>query len=225
MPSHFRKELFTFLKSLKRHNDRDWFLRNKERYDTFGKDAGQRFVADLQPYLKKICLDLKVVPSGTGGSMMRIYRDLRFSEDKSPYKTHVGFHFPFRPRKGEWPHMPGFYLHLGPGECFAGAGLWHADPRTLRKVRDAIVEAPDAWRRITRKITLGGDSLKKAPRGYDPAHPLGDDLKRLDFISSVTFSESQVCSASFLPRFHAACVKMAPLVRFIVEAQGLEWRH
>ena len=79
-------------------------------------------------------------PRPSGGSLFRIYRDTRFSKDKSPYKTHAGMYFPVR--GGKDVHTPGFYLHLEPGACFAAAGLWHPDAAALAKVREAIVARP-----------------------------------------------------------------------------------
>jgi uncharacterized protein (TIGR02453 family) len=161
-----------------------------------------------------------------GGSLFRIHRDVRFSPDKSPYKTHAGVRFPHEESKNV--HAPGYYLHLEPGEIFAAAGIWHPDPVTLKKVRDAIVFDSSGWKRATSQTlrgecALGGDSLKKVPRGYDPEHPLAEDLKRKDFIAYIPFTEADACAKDFMKRFGAACTTMKPLLGFLSRAVGASW--
>lgn len=154
--------------------------------------------------------------------MFRIYRDTRFAKDKSPYKTQASAHFPHT-SSGEGAHSPGFYLHLEPGHCFAGAGLWHPDTPALTKIRSAIVQQPKAWQAIRRKLNIEGESLSRPPKGFDPSHPFIEDLKRKDFVATVLFSESQICIPKFLSDFTSACKKMAPLVEFLTKAEGLKW--
>jgi uncharacterized protein (TIGR02453 family) len=161
-----------------------------------------------------------------GGSLFRIHRDVRFSPDKSPYKTHAGVRFPHEESKNV--HAPGYYLHLEPGEIFAAAGIWHPDPVTLKKVRDAIVANCPGWKRaiaqtLRGECTLGGDSLKKVPRGYDPNHPLAEDLKRKDFIAYIPFTEADACAGDFLKRFGTACGSMKPLLGFLSRSVGASW--
>lgn len=153
--------------------------------------------------------------------MFRIYRDVRFSRDKSPYKVHAAAQF--RHREGKDVHAPGFYLHLQPDNVFMGGGLWHPPGPTLAAVRNAIVDDPDGWRRATKGLNLGGDSLKRAPRGFDSDHPLVDDLKRKDFVCMVETTRKQACTPGFLDRFTDSCRTLQPLVRFLTEAVDLEF--
>jgi uncharacterized protein (TIGR02453 family) len=120
-------------------------------------------------------------------------------------------------------HAPGFYLHLEPGQVFGGFGLWHPDAPTLAKVRDAIVGDPAAWKRVVGKQALDGEKLQRPPRGYDPDHPLVEDLKRKDFVVTAELSEKEACSPRFLDAYVDACRSGAPLVRFLTEAVGLRF--
>jgi uncharacterized protein (TIGR02453 family) len=221
----FGSELFRFLRQLKRNNNRDWFQANKSRYERDVRDPMLRFIADFGPRLNRISTHFIADPRPIGGSLFRIHRDVRFSKDKSPYKIMAAAQF--RHEDGKDVHAPGFYLHLEPASVFFGAGLWHPDNKTLAKIRDAIVENPTRWKRIISartfrsNCTLGGDSLKKPPRGYDPDHPFVEDLKRKDFVTMTAFSEEDVCSTDFLNQFTSACRRTAPFVEFLTRAVGL----
>ena len=224
--THIRRELFRFFRDLSKNNDRDWFLRNKPRYERDVKEPLLQFISDFGPHLRRINPHLVADPRPVGGSLFRIHRDVRFSPDKSPYKTHAGVRFPHEESKNV--HAPGYYLHLEPGEIFAAAGIWHPDPVTLKKVRDCVVADPSGWKRATSqtlrgKCSLGGDSLKKVPRGYDPDHPLAEDLKRKDFIAYIPFTEADACAGDFLKRFGTACVSMKPLLGFLSRSVGASW--
>jgi uncharacterized protein (TIGR02453 family) len=219
---HFTPRLFEFLRELKRNNNREWFQANKHRYETVIRDPMIQFVMDFAPHLEKLSRHFIADPRPTGGSIFRIYRDIRFSRDKSPYKTHAAALF-FHDDAAEGVHAPCFYLHLEPDNCFAATGLWHPDSRTLVKVRGAIVKRPQAWKKAVRGLKLEGRVLSRLPHGYDPKHPLAEDLKRVDFVTSLTFSEGQVCRPRFLHDFVSACKRMSPLVQFLTRAIGLPW--
>jgi uncharacterized protein (TIGR02453 family) len=220
--AYFTDELFGFLKQLKRHNQREWFQANKERYQAVVRDPCLRFIAELGEPLRRISPWLVADPHPTRGSMFRIYRDTRFSADKRPYKTHVGMSFPHRGTKQK-VHLPGFYLHLEPGGCFAAAGCWHPDNPTLIRIRSAIVARPDAWKKAVRGLELEGDALSRPPRGYPADHPLVEHLKRKDFLASVEFTQAQVCRARFMAEFITACSKLSPLVAFLSQAMDLPY--
>jgi uncharacterized protein (TIGR02453 family) len=220
---YFTPELFVFLRQLRENNDRQWFAANKQRYEKEVRDPALRFIADFGPRLAKIAPRLVANPRPVGGSMFRIYRDTRFSHDKSPYKTHIGIHF-FHEKAKAAPSVPGFYLHLSPGESFAAAGIWHPDPVSLGRMREAIARRSMEWKAIKRsKLPIEGGSLKRPPRGYAPDHPLIEDLKRTDFVTSARFSDKEVCSAEFLSDFARKCRKMTPLVKFVARSLALSW--
>jgi uncharacterized protein (TIGR02453 family) len=220
--SSFSPALFAFLSDLRKNNDRDWFMANKRRYEETVQEPALQFVSDFEPRLRAISPHFRADPRPVGGSLFRIHRDTRFSKDKSPYKTHTGIHF--RHELAKDVHAPGFYLHLEPKEVFAAAGIWHPDAETLAKIRTGIVADPDRWRKTTREGTfaaaysLTGDSLKRAPAGYDPEHPLIDDLKRKDFIAVFTLDERSVCSRGFVDELGAAYTTGGPFVRFLCDA-------
>ena len=219
---YFASAMFRFLRDLAENNNRPWFQKNKHRYENDVKDPALQFIADCAPYLEKISPHFRADPRPVGGSLFRIYRDIRFSKDKSPFKTSVGIHF--RHLYAKDVHAPGFYLHLEPREIFAGVGIWHPDSKTLKKIRDAIVDHPAAWKKaITSKsfrscYGLVGDSLARAPGGYDPEHPLVEDLKRKDFIGLAHLSRKTVTGSGFMSEFAALCRAGAPLQRFLCAA-------
>jgi len=217
----FRPELFRFLRQLRRHNNRGWFAKNKARYQEAVLEPALLFIGSFGQCLSKINPFFVADPRPTRGSLFRIYRDIRFSPDTRPYKTHVGMQFSHS--SGKDAHAPVFYLHLEPENCFAAAGVWHPDNRALTRIRTAIVDQPEQWAKVGRKLELEGDSLMRPPRGYDPKHPFIDDIKRKDFVASVAFSERQVCSPAFVRDFAAACWTMTPLVEFTTKALGLKF--
>jgi uncharacterized protein (TIGR02453 family) len=217
----FRPELFTFLKDLKANNDRAWFAANKDRYEEHVRGPALDFIEDFAPRLEKISPHFVADPRPSGGSLFRIHRDTRFSKDKSPYKPYTGIRFSHERAKDA--HAPGFYVHLQPGSVFVAAGIWHPDSPTLGRIREAIAEDPQGWRRATRTLELGGDSLKRAPGGFDPDHPLIADLKRKDFIAYVEMTQKDACAAGFLDRFAGTCKDTSSLVRFVCKALDLPY--
>lgn len=219
---YFSPRLFQFLAQLRRHNRRAWFLKHKPEYEKFARQASLRFIADLRLRLREVSPWLVANPKPVGGSLFRIYRDVRFSKDKSPYKTHVGMHFPHA-SSSEMVHAPGLYLHLEPNSCFLAGGVWQPDPRSLARIRDAIAWKPDEWRAAKRGLELGGDTLSRAPRGYPADHPLVEDLKRKDFVASVDLRDKQVCSARFMEHFLRGAHKIIPLLKFLSEAEKLRF--
>jgi uncharacterized protein (TIGR02453 family) len=217
---YFTPESFAFLRELRENNNREWFAQHKQRYEREVRDPALRFISDFGPYLSRIAPKLVADPRR---SMFRIYRDTRFSRDKSPYKTHVGIHF-FHEKAKAAASVPGFYLHISPGECFAGGGIWHPDPGSLAKIRAAIAAKSPDWLRIKKsKLPVEGGSLKRPPRGFAADHPLIDDLKRTDFISSIRLKDADLTSPNFLATFDRACKKMTPLVAFVAKSLRLSW--
>src|SRR5216117_84989 len=145
--------MFRFFSELARNNDREWFEANKRRYIEEVRDPLVRFIEAFGPKLARISAHMVADPRPVGGSLFRIYRDTRFSKDKTPYKTHTGISF--RHEQAKDIHAPVFYLHLDPGHVFAGAGIWHPDGPTLARIRDAIVSEPDRWQEVVRDGAVG----------------------------------------------------------------------
>jgi uncharacterized protein (TIGR02453 family) len=223
MNGHVTPRTFRFFSELARHNERAWFEAHKQRYLDDVRDPLLRFIEAFEPRLARLSAHMVADPRPVGGSLFRIYRDTRFSRDKHPYKTHAGLSF--RHTDGRDVHAPVFYLHLQPGTVFAAAGMWRPPAEAVKRVRDAIVAHPERWRRATRACPLReeGDRLKRAPRGYDSAHPLVEDLKRQSFITSTPFTEKAACAPDFLDRFTEACRRATPLMEFLTRAVRLRW--
>ncbi len=224
--THFSPMFFNFLTELEENNNREWFQENKTRYEAEVRDPLLAFVAEFGPLLREISPHYIADPRPVGGSIFRVYRDVRFSKDKTPYHTKAWAHF--RHDAGKDVYAPGFYVHLAPGEVFAGGGMWHPDSKSLSAIRDAIVEDPDSWRGIvsnglSERFEIGGESLKRAPKGYDPDHPLIDDLKRKDFIASRNFTEEEACSAGFVELYAEACREASPFMKFLANAVGVSY--
>lgn len=214
---------FKFLRDLAKNNQREWFNANKQRYIDEVRDPLLILVAQLASPLAKISRLIVADPRPVGGSLFRIYRDTRFSKDKSPYKTHAGLYFGAR---AQGIFGAGYYLHLEPRHVFMASGLWHPDAVRLKKIRDAIAAKPKAWQKVVRAVELDESDdgrLKRPPQGYDPEHPCIEDLKRKSFTASTTFTEAQACAADFPKRFIKACEQKVPLAEFLTTAVGLRW--
>ncbi len=220
-------ELFQFLRELRINNRREWFEANRDRYERHVREPLLQFVREFQFRLHGISSQFVADARPTGGSLFRIHRDVRFSRDKSPYKTHAALQF--RHRQGKDVHAPGFYLHFEPDQCFAGIGIWRPDRPSLNRIRAALVEHPEDWLEAVghpefrRAYELGGDSLKRPPAGIDPKHPLVEDLKRTDFVAFAEFTEEQAMAPDFIDRYAQLCAAGTPLMRFLTRTLGLPW--
>jgi len=221
MPVYFTAELFRFLVRLKRNNNRDWFLARKDEYEAHVRQPALRFIGGFAAPLYEISPHLIADPSPSRGSLFRIYRDTRFSYDKRPFKAHVAMRFSHR---GKDVHSPGFYLHLEPGGCFAACGLWHPEPPTLLKVRNAIMSRPEEWRAVHKLLNWDdAGKLTRPPRGFPAHHEFVEDLKLRDLGAAVDFTDDQVCGSRFMSIFAAACRKMSPVAAFLSSAVGLKF--
>lgn len=219
--AYFSPELFEFLRQLKRRNNREWFAKNKERYQRVYVDSALHFITAFGAPLYELSQHFVADARPTRGSLFRIYRDTRFANDKTPYKTHCGIQFTHA--SGSDAHAPCFYLHLEPDNCFVAAGVWHPDSRALTRIRTAVASQPEQWKKVRSKVELEGDKLSRPPRGFDPKHPFIEDIKYKDFTSSIPLTEEQACSARFMRDFTASCRKMVPLVEFTTKALGLKF--
>ena len=218
----FSKELLKFLKQLSQHNDRDWFQENKPRYEEHFMETALSFIRAMEKPLHKISPHFQAIAKRSGGSLMRIYRDTRFSKNKAPYKTNMGIHF--RHEVGKDVHAPGYYLHIAPGEVFFGGGVWHPDGGTLSMIREAIDEDGGRWKRIINHKTMKthferhGESLKRPPRGYDKDHPLIDELKRKDHLVLCHLKETDLFQGDLVGLIAERMKQARPLLRFLCDA-------
>jgi len=224
---YFSKQTFTFLLSLAGNNEREWFAAHRQEYEDFVRTPALDLISDMSDDMPAISRHFLAQPKKMGGSLMRIYRDTRFSRDKAPYKTNIGIQF--RHEQGKDIHAPGYYLHIAPGECFVGAGLWHPEADALFKIRQAIVDKPAVWlaarddKPFRLHFTLEGDSLANAPRGFARNHPLVDDLKRKDFIGLANLTGAAVASGKLRPLVVERFRQAAPFMRFLCQALELRF--
>jgi uncharacterized protein (TIGR02453 family) len=220
----FGPEGFRFLRELGQNNNREWFQKNKTRYENAVQAPALRFIGAMGGRLAKFAPHVVADARPFGGSLSRIYRDTRFAKDKSPYRTSVGIHFAHEDAGKSERHLPGFYLHVAPGESMVVSGIWHPEAPDLKRIRDRIVAEPAEWgRAIPVKIPLGGESYVRVPAGYDPNHRYADDLRRKDFIASHPFLDSDLSGARFGTKFVDACRRLDPLNSFLADAIGAPW--
>ncbi len=228
MTTYFTAPTFKFLRGLARHNERAWFLAHKADYESHVRVPFQRLLTDLQPDLHAVSEHYRAEPKPVGGSLFRIQRDTRFANNKTPYKPWQGarlFH-----ARGRQVEAPSFYLHLQPGNCFVGAGLWHPQPPTQRAVRQFIFNNPGGWQAAAhapafrRRFDLDdGDMLVRPPRGFPAEFAFIDDLRRRNFIASRAIDDAVMLG----PRLQQTLVKdlqgLSPLVDYLCAALDLEF--
>jgi len=227
MPRYFTPATFRFLRDLRANNSRDWFTANKARYEASVREPFLELIADLQAPLAKISPHYRADTRIQGGSLFRIHRDTRFANDKTPYKTWSGARlFHERSRQVE---APSFYLHIQPGGCFVGGGIWHPEPPTTKRIRDFLADNPAAWKKATRsrafanRFALGGASLVRPPRGFDPAHELIEDIKRKDFTAWENFDDAVATSEELKPFLVDRLKHLAPLIDYLCASLDLEF--
>jgi len=224
---YFTEQSINFLSRLRQNNNRDWFNEHKLEYEDLIRTPALSFISDMTDELAMISPHFLAHPKKMGGSLMRIYRDVRFGKDKRPYKTNIGIQF--RHEQGKDVHAPGFYVHIEPEDCFVGAGIWRPDSTALGKIRDAIIERDQYWlaaindKKFKNKFELSGSSLVNAPRGYPKDHALIEDLKRKDFIAITAMEVDSITSPRFkkmvIDRFSAADAYM----QFLCQALSLRY--
>lgn len=223
----FTSATFNFLEQLAGHNDKAWFAAHKDEYEEFVRGPALDYIDSMAPLLADFAPEFRADTRKLGGSLMRVYRDTRFSRDKTPYKTNVGIQF--RHQLGKNVHAPGFYLHIAPEECFLGAGSWHPEPDLLGRIRDLIAAQPKRWhaarddRDFAAHWQLTGDALTRPPRGYAADHPEIEDIKRKDFIALAGLTRKEATSARLVDLSAERFAAAAPLMRFLCEAAGVRY--
>ena len=221
----FPKDLFTFFEDLAKNNNRDWFNANKPRYLASVVEPMGEYIRSIAPLLRRISPHYRADPKPHGGSMFRIYRDTRFSRDKTPYKTHAACHF--RHLAHADAHAPGFYLHLEPGRVMFGGGIWRPSAKHLGLIREFIVDNPSAWGKLlnsaaVRKLGgVQGDQLKRPPRGYDPDARHIEDLKRKSFFLMAEADDELALSPELVTESARIFRVAGKLNRFVCDALEL----
>jgi len=223
----FSEHTFQYLRKLRKNNNRDWFTRNRDAYEAHVRTPALAFIDAMASPLARISEHFVASSKTNGGSLMRVYRDMRFSRDGEPYKTNIGIQF--RHARGRDVHAPGFYVHVEPGGCFLGAGLWRPEPPALRAIRQEIVDRPEAWRkaighqRFRAVFELTGDALQRPPKGFPPTAPFIADIQRKDFIALAALSDEDVRRSDFAGHAAQMFHRTAPLMAFLCGALDLEF--
>ncbi len=214
-------DTFRFLSDLNRNNQREWFAENKERY-VKAKEQFEGFIEGV------IDVFSKKEPSLIGltgkKSVMRIYRDVRFSTDKSPYKTNFGASLHNPSHKG---NFPGYFISISPDESFVAGGYWMPEASLLKAIRQEIDYAPKKFQSILEEknfVKLFGtlsheNKLKTAPKDYPKDHPLIEILKLKSFTASVPLMEDELCSGKGFDKILASLDALIPLIHFLEEVK------
>lgn len=211
---------FAFLTELNLHNDRTWFETHRADYDR-SREAVEAFFFDRFP-----ALGLDRGSHKPSFWFHRIYRDVRFSREKTPYKPHFSAVFHAGGKKG--PGL-GTYFHLQPGnESVVGGGLWAPEPEVLKKFRLDMEDGPRAFLKILESAEfrrylylLDGQKLKKVPKGFPADHPAAELFKLKQVVAWRTFTDEQVLSPDFAGEVVATVKAMNPFLRYVEEASGL----
>ena len=228
MTTYFSDATFKFLRGLARHNDKAWFAAHKAQYEEHVRRPLQRLLLDLQPDLAAVSPHFRADPKPVGGSLFRIHRDTRFSGDKAPYKPWQGARL-FHERSRQLP-APSFYLHLQPGECFVGAGLWHPEPDTQRRLRQFIFDNPGAWKaaahdpKFRRRFDFEeSEKLVRPPRGFPADFELIDDLKHRNFVFWRELGDATITGPKLRRIIATDLASLGPFVDYLCAALDLEF--
>ena len=225
-----RPAALTFLRALKRNNRKEWFEENRTRYEVELKRPLLALIEEVDVCLASLAPEI----IGTKRSLFRIHRDVRFSRDKTPYKTHAAcwfyHHDAGRAVGDNAAHGgAGFYFHFAPGEVFTGGGVWMPPRPALNRIREAIADDPDGFTAIVTapafKRRFGvldpAHVLTRMPRGYDMDHPAAAWLRYQSFTADHALDESLVGSPKLVDALMKDFAVMLPLVRWINAASGL----
>lgn len=219
----FPKQGLDFLKRLKRNNNRSWFQKHKDLYEECVRFPMQCLIASLAQKMVDIAPEIEFHPKK---SIFRIYRDTRFSRNKTPYKTNIAASFELRGRHGP-TETPGLYLGIEPGEIYVGGGLYMPTGPQLKAIRHAIATRPDDWlavvgaKRFQREFGgIDGERLVKAPLGYPKDHPMIDHLRQKQFYAGKVLEDSACLKPKFVDQVAAILADVMPLVRWLRDAEG-----
>ena len=215
MKTAIKKETLQFLKDLKKNNERDWFAKNKDRFVA----AHENYIQFVQALINEIAkFDRSVAGLDAKKSVFRIYRDIRFSRDKSPYKTHFGA---VVLGKGSDCGTAGYYLHLEPGNAFLAGGVHMAEPEDLKAIREGISSRGKTFLKIIqdknfrKDFTIEGEKLKNVPRGFDKEDPMADFLKYKDLVLRHPVDDTMVLSDGFASYCSKIFKAMVPFNSFL----------
>jgi uncharacterized protein (TIGR02453 family) len=208
------KESFKFLNDLKQNNNRDWFAVEKKRYD----EQHQLMISFADELLAMMQKHDNIATETGKKSLHRIYRDTRFSKDKTPYKNNFSGSF----ARASKLLRGGYYFHIEPGNVFVGGGFWGPEPADLKRVREDIAADDTELRKIINSANfkkyfgeLKGTQLKSAPKGFDKEHPAIDLLRYKQFVIGYNFSDKDAHSADFASKVNEVFKAMRPFFNYM----------
>ena len=203
-------DIFSFFKKLEKNNNREWFEQHKPEFkalETTVKQFGEALKDQLNQH-----------DSIDRFKLFRVYRDVRFSKDKTPYKIHFGLTW----HRTKPEYRGGYYLHLKPNDIFLACGFWDPNPADLKRIRQEIDMDGDEYRDIINEPNfkriwgeLQGDAVKTAPKGYAKDHPNIDLLRYKQHIFMLRYTEEDVAAANFLDRLDTALQAVRPFVDYM----------
>ena len=219
----FSRNALAFLKGIKAHNNKLWFEAHRSDYENELREPMRMLIGEMDARMRKFAPEIGGDPKR---SMFRINRDIRFSKDKSPYKTHAACWFAHRHSNAKVGQdaeggSAGFYFHLEPGNCMVGAGLWMPPRPQLNTIRDTIAEKPKPFLKVVASLKkfggLDGDGavLQRMPRGFDENHPAAKWLKYQSFTAGRGLTDAQATSAKLPAILEKEFKGMLPLVRWL----------
>jgi uncharacterized protein (TIGR02453 family) len=225
----FTPAALRFLRQLAAHNDKQWFEAHRAQYEEEIREPMRELIEELDARFARFAPEIGGDPKR---SMFRINRDIRFSSDKSPYKTHAACWFHHRRASGRVGSeaaegSAGFYFHFEPGRSSVGAGLWMPPRPQLNRLRESIAEKPDTFTRMVRGLPKRFDGLddsavlKRMPRGYSEEHPAAQWLRYQSFTSGRSLTDTQVTNAKLPALLEREFEGLLPLVRWLNGALGL----
>lgn len=210
------KSNLDFLEKLNKNNDRDWFNAHKDEY----VQAHENMINFADAVLAEMRKHDNIETASGKKSLQRIYRDTRFSKDKTPYKSHWGGGL----KRATDLLRGGYYFHIQPGNSFVGGGFWAPNPADMKRIREDIAADPDALRKIISDKTfidtfgsLEGEQVKTAPKGYKKDHPAIDLLRYKQFLIGKKFSDKEVLKPDFHLQVVDTFVKMRPFFDYMSE--------
>ena len=204
------KSIFTFFKELKANNNREWFLKNKPTF--------KQHEVQVKIFGEELKNRLNEFDSIDRFKLFRIYRDVRFSKDKTPFKTHFGLTW----HRTKPLYRGGYYLHISPKKNFLACGFWDPNPNDLKRIRKELEHDANEFRDIINSKefssvwgVLEGSELKTDPRNFDKYHPDIDLIRKKQYIFTINFSNKEICEPNFVNRLEDALKKVKPFTNYM----------
>lgn len=206
------KKTFEFLKQLQQNNNREWFAQHKVEYDVVVKEN--------KAFFNQVYTELQEHDNLKGIHIFRIYRDVRFSKDQTPYKTNFGVGY----SRSKPMLRGGYYIQIEPGNSFVGGGFWGPDAKDLLRIRKEFENSTAEIEKITSDKTfvqyfkeIKGDSVKTAPRGFDKDHPAIDLIRKKQYVVMRKFTDKEVLSDDFQKEAVLTLLAMRPFFDYMSE--------